>query len=757
MEFPKQFISAGHEACSYKSYIPAPYLRKSFTAESPPQKAEILITGLGFYDLSVNGQRITKGICAPYISNPDHFIYYDRYDVTNLIHSGENVIGIILGNGMQNAFDAHFFAFDQAAWVAPPMTALCIEITDETGHLNRLESDDAFKYAPSPIRFDQLRTGEFYDARCELTGWDRAGFDDSGWNHAVQVKPPRGEAVLCELPPVVTVKELEPVAVYPVDDDSYVFDFGENGAGLCRLTINGKPGQKIVMRHGESLQDGKVSQKSTTINYAVGHSDLDRYYQTDVYVCRGGGEETYVPRFTYHGFQYVSVTGITPDQAAAPGLLTYLVMNSALDEAGDFTCSDATINTLQVLTRRSTLANFYYFPTDCPHREKNGWTSDAALSAEHTLLNLTPEEYYREWLRNVRKAMSDEGALPGIIPTGGWGFQWGNGPAWDRALIDLPYFTYIYRGNRAILEENAAAIFRYLHYLSTVIDHKGLVRIGLGDWCQPNRTLGIHDAPLEFTDTVSCMDICKKSAYIFGELGMISQKEFAESLYVRLRCAARERLVNLSTMTAVGNCQTTQAMAIFYEVFDPGETPAAFEVLLRLIECNGRRIGTGILGGRVIFHVLSAFGRTDLAFEMITTPEFPSYGNWVARGASSLWESFLPEGADVGSLNHHFWGDISSWFIKWLAGIQLNPFGFGVNEVHITPKFIDALDHASGYHIAPAGKIQVDWKRTGNEIELMLEIPQGMTGQIVLESPYVFSDGSAAKLLFGGSYRILKN
>lgn len=200
-----------------------------------------------------------------------------------------------------------------------------------------------------------------------------------------------------------------------------------------------------------------------------------------MYICKGEGEETYTPSFTYHGFQYVLVTGITPEQATSD-LLTYVVMNSDLKERGGFTCSDPTVNTLQELTRRSDLANFYYFPTDCPQREKNGWTADAALSSEHLLLNLSPETSYREWMRNICKAMDDRGALPGIVPTGGWGFHWGNGPAWDNVLLYLPYFVYLYRGDKTILEESAASILRYLHYLTTRVNEEGLIKIGLGDW-----------------------------------------------------------------------------------------------------------------------------------------------------------------------------------------------------------------------------------------------------------------------------------
>ena len=357
-------------------------------------------------------------------------------------------------------------------------------------------------------------------------------------------------------------------------------------------------------------------------------------------------------------------------------------------------------------------------------------------------------------MRNICKAMDDRGALPGIVPTGGWGFHWGNGPAWDNVLLYLPYFVYLYRGDKTILEESAASILRYLHYLTTRVNEEGLIKIGLGDWCPPARGSDQYKAPLEFTDTVLSMDIAEKAAYIFGVLGMAPQQTFAASLAAQFRAAVRERLVDFSTMTAAGNCQTSQAMALFYGVFEPGERPAAFDRLLRLIEEQDGHMDTGVLGGRVIFHVLTDFGRSDLAFNMIVRPDFPSYGNWVARGATSLWEDFQPEGGDVTSHNHHFWGDISRWFIQALAGIRFNPHRRSLLEADIRPSFVPQLDSASGFHLAPAGKIASSWVREGGEIRLTVEFPADMTGRISLEPGYVFDDGLAVKPAASGEYRI---
>lgn len=750
MTLPCRFIRATTAYTTREAAVPAPYFRRRFTVEGAAAAAELTLCGLGFYELYLNGERLTRGALSPYISSPDDVVCYDTYDLAGRLTAGENVLGLCLGNGMQNSAGGMVWEFEKARWRGAPQLALRLTWTDAGGE-HGFESDETFRTAASPILCDDLRWGEVYDARRELPGWAAAGYDDSDWQSALPAPMPRGELVRCDVDPILVEEERAPVAVTPLDD-GYLYDFGINTAGVCRLCIEGEPGQTLTLLYGEHLVDGRLDMSN--ISFA---QDPDRErYQRDVYICAGRGMEMHVPAFTYHGFRYVMVTGVTAAQAT-PGLLTCLVMHTALAERGGFTCSDETVNTLQAITRRSTLTNFVHFPTDCPQREKNGWTADAALSCEHVLLNLAAERNYREWMRHIRAAQRQDGALPGIIPTGGWGFEWGNGPAWDCVITHIPYYVYLYRGDRAIVQENAAAIFRYLHYLTTRVDGQGLLHIGLGDWCPAGRGADDYVAPLAYTDTVTAMDICDKAAYLFEVLGLGLQRDFARAFHARLRAAVRGRLVDLATMTAVGDCQTSQAMGLYYGVFDTGEAPAAFARLLQQIERTGGHLDTGVLGGRVLFHVLSAFGRSDLALQMIARPDFPSYGNWVARGATTLWEMFLPEDRQPASLNHHFWGDISGWFIQCLAGIRYNPHRDDFDEVEIRPAFVPQLTHAAGFHIAPRGRIDVRWEREDGGVTLTVALPEGMHGQIGLESGWRFADGQAVRPAATGTYRILQD
>ena len=748
MNFPEQYIRATEEYTTFEHFVPAPYLRRSFAVKQGG-KASLLICGLGFYELYLNGSRITKGRLAPYISNPDDIVYFDRYEVE--LTEGENVIGVWLGNGFTNNPGGHIWDFDKARFRAAPQMALRLEYAD-AGEVCVLESDTQWRTAPSPITFDDYRFGEHYDARREQPGWCAPGFDDSGWQPVRLAPPPRGERRLCEAEPIDVAQEIAPVSVTKAGD-GFLYDFGVNTAGVCRLKLKGTAGQCVTLAHGERLVDGVPDMMNIWFPREHWARDLPLVHK-DIYTARGDGEETYVPTFTYHGFRYVLVTGITAEQAT-PELLTLLEMHSLLGERGGFSCSDETANKLQEMTRRSDLSNFYYFPTDCPQREKNGWTADASLSAEHVLLNLAPENSYREWLRNIVKAQTDLGALPGIVPTGGWGLDWGCGPAWDSVLIELPYQLYRYRGDKAVLKDCAASILRYLHYLTTRTDENGLLAIGLGDWCPAGRGTGDPVAPLEFTDTVVAKSLADKAAFIFDAIGMTEQAAFARALSVRFRAAVRARLIDPDTLIAAGHCQTTQAMALYYGIFEPGERQAAFDRLLAMIEDRQGHIDVGVLGARVLFHVLTAFGRSDLAFTMIVRPDYPSYGNWIECGATTLWEEHQPKGAFGNSQNHHFWGDISSWFIQALAGIRLDPHHIGKMEVEIRPSFIPQLTHAEGFHIAPAGKISSAWRREDDGgITLTVELPEGLPGRIQLENGFTFDDGRPSCPAKSGTYRI---
>lgn len=411
---------------------------------------------------------------------------------------------------------------------------------------------------------------------------------------------------------------------------------------------------------------------------------------------------------------------------------------------------------LEDMTRRADEANFFFFPTDCPHREKNGWTADAALSAVQFIYKYDPSRSWHEWLRNIRAAMREDGSLPGIIPTAGWGYHWGNGPAWDSVLFELPYRLYTLRGDTEVIRENASAFMRYLAYIRSRRDSRGLIAIGLGDWCAQRRP---YRSPLIFTDTVVSMDISKKAAEMLSAVGLDAEAAYAKATYEEFRAAARRHLIDLHTMTALGNCQTSQAMAIYYGVFDPAESQEAFKVLCDIVKSDDEQILAGVLGARVLFRVLADHGESELAWRMITGRGRCHYGEWVEKGLTALAEDFGEKDQPhyVDSLNHHFWGDVSAFFVEYYAGLRYNPEGDDIHRVDICPTFPHALPDAAVTYRSPIGEIVSKWRREDDgAITLTVSVPNGAIGFIKTPQGFRFANGMTVLDLSSGSYRIVR-
>ena len=758
MILSERFFKATDELNTFEKHVNAPYVRRCYDLTGAV-KAEVSVGATGFYDLFVNGKRITKGLLAPYISNPDHAVYYDRYDVTDLLMNGDNAFGLILGNGMQNCPGGRVWDFDIARFRGAPSFAFALTATFADGREAIFEADESFRCAPSPILFDDLRAGCFYDANLEQPGWNKAGFDDSSWGFVKKAETPRGEYVERKADPIVVTAERAPVKVYEgvlaKDFDNrgnmrldtqykfdirgkkgIVYDFGVNVAGILRLKIDGKKGQRILIQCCEHQKtDGEISNKS------IGSFYPDGYCQTVLYTCKGEKNEVFEPSFTYMGYRFAVVFGLEPDQVK-PETLTMLVANSDLKQRADYECSDETMNTLRDMARRSDLANFYYFPTDCPHREKNGWTGDAAVSAERMVMMYTPEKSYLEWLSNICMAQRLQGDIPGVVPTGGWGYAWGDGPAWDNVLSEIPWQMYRLRGDLSAAMLCRESLLRYLSWIWQARRPDGLVDLGLGDWLQPGKGAGGHIVPNELTSSIMSMYIAWKSARMFEALGLEPHRVFADGMAKEFRDAIRRTQIDYYTMTARARCQTAQAMCIYYNVFDEAEKPAACRSLVEMIHEKDDHFDTGMLGVRVIFHVLSDCGEGALAFRMITREDWPSYGSMIRQGLTSLSEDFLPEEEwdNPNSLNHHFMGDISNWFLQRVAGIRVNPRLTGQDEIDITPDFIPALTYANACYDAPTGTVSVDWRREGEFVSLKIVCPEAVTGYIELPRGYVFYD-----------------
>lgn len=771
--FSERFISAMRQRNTIANHVAAPYMRKTVELSVIPEELTITVCGLGFYDIFVNGQKITKGLLAPYISNPDDICYYDKYDLTPYVGLGENVIGFILGNGFKNNEGGVVWEFDAAPFVGVPQLAFAIE--GKAGDKAILiEADESVKVKDSPIIFDDLRCGTHYDARKEIEGWCEPGFDDSDWDNAYFSERVRGVKRECKAEPIAIRNVIDAVEVRKAnldkkyrrheklkvpdriftasDYEGYLYDFGINSSGIPLLTVyNTTPGQVIELQQCDYINHKGEPSYANVFFYVNGYS------QRDIYICKGAEKETFAPSFTYHGFRCTFVTGLRDDQVKGD-TVKYLECSSDLKERGSFTCSDETLNRLQEMARRSDLANFFYFPNDCPHREKNGWTGDVMVSAEHMLMNLTAENSLREYMFNVRAAQNIQGTIPGVVPTGGWGFKWGNGPIWDNVLVEVPYQIFRYTGNAEVLKENAYAIYKYLGYAANRRNEKGLLCYGLGDWVKPKG--GKTVAPKELVDSIMIYQFAMKAAQVFEYLNKNLEKDYALGLANELKAAIIEEYIDDENGIAANGEQTAYVLAITHGMFSKSGTKKAVENLVKeIVEYDGMH-DCGMIGIRYLFYALSRNGYADLAYELIISEKQNGYGQFVKKGMTTLPESFsvFDDNGDPQtwlSLNHHFFGDISHFFISDIAGIRVNDGFTNSNNIDIAPNFIGALNNAKAYFDSIKGRVEVAWEKQGNTVKLTVTVPEGIKGEIKLTRNAKFADSSVAKPAVTGNYEIV--
>ena len=477
------------------------------------------------------------------------------------------------------------------------------------------------------------------------------------------------------------------------------------------------------------------------------------FVHRDIYICRGEGIETYVPTFTYHGFCWVEVEGITEEQATSD-LLTFIVMNSDLKTAGGFKTSNPELAHLQFNTLQSDLSNFFYFPTDCPQREKQGWLSDASLSCEQMMLNFHTEQSIREWYKNIAKAQGPKGNPPPIVPTADWGYNWVPFVVADIATVVLPYNALRYRGYVDFAREAVPTILRYLDCITTRYADGKLKCT----WSPEIPSYGFSSdlkyfCPAEVMEVAKYYIVCHYAAKIFEILKLEHHKAFALGIAEDMKTIFKTHLADPETLATSGESQTGQAISVMSGLVDGADREKALSRLVEYIHRDGDRIGVGVEGTRFLFHALALAGEVDLAFEIMLNRNAPSFATFVDE-ANTFWERFNCQDSDTTTHNHHYFGDVSAFFIKRIAGINYNPDADDLTRVDITPAFPRIANDAEGFFDANDGRITSNWKRVGDKIELTLTLPDAFHGKIKLPRGYAFEDGTTEKSVKTGTYII---
>ena len=727
---------------------PAGYFRSTFMPSKAVKSARVYIAVAGLFELYVNDQKITDQNLNPMFTRFDLRTLYVTFDVTSQLSSGQNGIGVILGNGWYNFQPHAVWNCDQAKWRARPTFCLDLRITYTDGTIDTIKSGTDWKATSTgPIISNNIYTGEHYDARLEMPAWSTATFDDSKWQSSISANAPSKNIVAQVLHPIRQIETVPTKTLTKLSDTNYLFDLGRNIAGVTKFNVKGTAGTTIQLVHGEIITaDGHVDQSN--INNAYQPVDNSDPFQTDIYIL-DGNDNTFMPRFNYKGFQYIEIISDQPVDLTVDSLIGYF-MHSDVPSVSQLSSANTIINKLWSTSRNSYLSNLYGYPTDCPQREKNGWTGDAHTNIETGLYNFDSITIYEKWLADHRDEQQPTGVLPAIIPTGGWGYDWANGLDWTSTVAVIPWTIYLFYGDSKLLKDCYANIKLYVDYIDQTYP-TGLTDWGLGDWV-PIKSV----SSVELTSTCYYYrdaTILANAANLFGN-SADNQKYTA--LASKIKDALNAKYLNTETGIYASGYQTELSAPLFWGLVpDEMKTKVAAN-LANAIASNNNQMDVGLLGTKSLLNALSENGYADLAYKLASTDVFPSWGYWIVNGATTFYENWVMDPEKTkgsASRNHIMFGEINAWFFKGIGGIKPDQQSPGFKNIILAPNFVTGLDHFEAAHQGPYGTITSSWQRAGgNGVSYTIVIPANSTATFQIPSItglQVYENGSSQPIPAG--------
>ncbi len=707
--------------------LPAPYFRKEFSVARPVASARLYLSGLGYYKAFINGNRTGDHEIDPAFTRYDRRVKYVKHDVTGQLREGRNCIGIVLGNGWYNQHTASAWDLDSAAWRDDPCLLAQLELVYADGGNEIITTDETWMTGNGPIVFDGIRNGEHYDARKEIPGWYRTGYDDSGWKNALVVKGPAGKLSAQVMPPMRIIREKKPIKITEPAEGTYVVHFAENITGRLRISLEGSPGQEIIIRYGERLkEDGTLDQKELARFIWTGET------QTDRYICKGEGRETWESSFVYHGFEYAEITGLSGTPVTAD--LTGVVLHTDLQSAGEFSCSNTMFNALQQNILNSFLGNYHGYPTDCPHREKIGWSGDAQLVSATALYNFDMVPSYMKWIDDFADEQRDDGKVPAIIPTSGWGYTYGRGPGrehgygphWDGAYINIPWDMYRFTGDTFIIKKYYKGFKAYMTYLERSAEDY-ILNYGINDHKQlTTKTEG------DYLSTVSFFDLANKMSSMAGILGFQEDEVYYKDLAGNIYKAFNRRFYNEETGLYGSGGQTALSGALFLGLVPEGELERVTENLVNEIEKKQYHIDAGVVGTLFMLKGTTELGLSREMYKVANQRDYPGWGNWIERGATTLWQTW----DGTMSLNHIMFGSIGEWFYQVAGGIRVDPHRPGFKVFILKPELTDTLEWVKCKYGSVYGQILSEWKRESKSFHWKITVPFNTMAKVFLPVKY---------------------
>ncbi|GAA0956876.1 glycoside hydrolase family 78 protein [Actinocorallia libanotica] len=708
-------------------------LRTEFESGPGLVSARLYATALGVYEAELNGERIGDHVLAPGWTSYRHRLRYQTYDVTGLVREGANCLGATLGDGWYRGR----LGYEGKRALYGDRTALLaqLELAYEDGTVRRIATaPSTWRASSGALLSSDLYDGEAYDARKEQEGWSEPGFDDSAWWPAEPVEGDLGTLVAPTGPPVRVTETLEPVAALTSPSGKTILDFGQNLVGKLRITVSGEAGEEVTLRHAEILQDGELCVEPLRTAKA-----------TDTYILRGGEDETWEPRFTFHGFRYAEIAGPVIGAVA-------LVCHSDLERTGWFACSDPLVERLHENAVWGMRGNFLDVPTDCPQRdERLGWTGDLQVFAPTASFLYDSAGFLRSWLADLAAEQGPDGEVPSVVPAVS---KTATAAAWGDAAVIVPWTLYQRYGDIGVLEEQFSSMRGWVDHVEALAGEDLIWNSGFqyGDWLDPTAPPGRPEAAKTFPEIVATAYFAH-SAELVAEaarlLGRAEDAEHYQALSGRVRQVFRDEYVTPSGRL-LSDSQTAYALALRFGLLPEGEQRRhAAARLADLVRAGGYRIATGFVGTPLICDALAEGGFLDQAYHLLLQKECPSWLYTVVQGATTIWErwdSLMPDGrvnpSGMTSFNHYAFGAVSDWLHRTVAGLA--PAAPGYRRLRMAPRPGGGLTHASARLRTPYGEAACGWRLNGDRLSVEATVPANVSAEVSLPDGTERTVGSGA-------------
>ena len=701
----------------------SPLFRKEFTVNRKVKSALLFISGLGQYEASINGAKAGNSFMTPGWTFYDKTVLYNIYDVTGQLRKGENAIGVILGNGFYFISRERYFKMAQAFGM--PKMKCRLKIIYEDGSVGNVISDSDWRTVPSPITYNNIFGGEDYDARLEQSGWNNSHFNDAAWRKALEVEAPLGKLLPEQDYPVELYDEIKVEKVWQPKPGVYMFDFGQNASGIVQLRVAGKSGHTIKLTPAELLNSEQMANQEA--------SGKPHCYN---YTLNGNGDEVWQPRFTYYGFRYVQVEGAVPENAVNPlnlpviKGLRFLHNRNSNPQNGSFTCSDPLFNRIDSLILWAIKSNMQCVITDCPHREKMGWSEVVHLMGNSVNYNYQIYNLYRSTVMGTIDAQRADGGLPEMIP----GYLVDAEfliPEWESASVIIPWQLYKWYGDMNTMREAYDMMKKYVEYLQGQPGGP-IISSVLGDWVD----LGPKPpGPAQLTpNSLTATAIYYYDVQLMGKMAALLGKKDDASQYEKLaaliKTAFNKQFFNETTRVYSTGSQTAMSMPLCVGLVDEQYKKQVVKNLVDSIYANNKALTAGDIGFHFLVQALDEGGASQLIYDMNHRDDIPGYGFQLKKGATTLTESW--QGLEEVSNNHMMLGHIMEWFYSGLAGISQEENSIAFKHIKIRPQPVGHITSAKGSFHSPYGLITTDWEKGTGNFVLKSHIPVNTIATVYL-------------------------